>query len=126
MDYETFALRNIAYLQDNFPKRTLLKYRRHPLKAMYLQERIEKMLDTFVDVYQLILDEERFESLTSLTFVRMVEYAMELVLRVSSMLYSSDQSTTDFFEHKKIKIMIEGFCGLVEAILTKKYYGVMC
>ena len=120
MDYETFTIRNLAYLQANFPKRQSLKYRRHPLKVMYLQEKIENMLDTIVDVYHLIVSDE-FVSVSAVSFIRIVELVMTRVLKASSMIYSSDQETTSFFHTQSLKIMIDGFCSLVVEIMTQKY-----
>jgi hypothetical protein len=122
MDYQTCALRNMAYLFANFPKRQTLRYRRHTLKAMYLLEKVEYMLDYFLEVYYAITSEE-FENASSLMFIRMVEDASHRILKVSRMLYSNDKETLSFFNSLQVKFMIEGFCYVVESVLIRKYHA---
>ena len=118
MDYQTCLLRNLSYLQNNFPKRNVLKFRRHPLKAMYLFEKVEQMLDYFVEVYYVIASEE----FTPLDFVRLVEQSYDKILNVSRVLYSNDLDTLSFFQTSQLKIMIEGFYYVVRTTIKDKKY----
>ncbi len=120
MDYETCVLRNLSYVLSNFPNRNTLKYRRHPLKAMYLMEKIENLLDYFIEVYYSIISDE-FSWMASLDFIHMIETATHKILKVSSLIYSNDKDVLRFFNHSQVKIMIEGFCYVVERILQYKY-----
>jgi hypothetical protein len=59
--------------------------------------------------------------MASLDFIHMIETATHKILKVSSLIYSNDKDVLRFFNHSQVKIMIEGFCYVVERILQYKY-----